>query len=55
MGTGECVESSLAQLDDELNVLFAESDGVKTGAIYSFSCHQDTLRERPQIAQKLVR
>ena len=40
------IERRLAEPDHELPVLFIRQNGRMTGALYTFGCHQDTVRER---------
>ena len=42
----DLIDRRLAEPDNELPVLFVEQNGKKIGALYTFGCHQDTVREK---------
>lgn len=41
----DTIERFISEPDHSLPVLFFERDGKKIGALYTFACHQDTVRE----------
>lgn len=43
----ENIERDFSEPDKDLSILMVEANGKKIGAIYNFSCHLDTVKDRP--------